>query len=101
MAAPPRRNTRITTRDTWPVISSIREIFKNIFSSKKAARGGKKPFDDNYAGGRKTATNLARKRLERAYGMKGQSNFNAEELDELRQIFEFYDIDSSKTMDMR
>lgn len=61
-------------------------------------RGNRKRINDNRT--RKGALNLARRRLERAYGMKGECNFSAEELDELRQIFEFYDIDSSKTMDL-
>nr|XP_039266725.1 calcium-dependent protein kinase 3-like isoform X4 [Styela clava] len=69
------------------------------FTHKEMPRGHKKPFNDNY-GTRKTALSHARKRLERAYGMKGECNFTTEELDELRQIFEFYDIDNSKTMDL-
>nr|XP_039266723.1 calcium-dependent protein kinase 3-like isoform X2 [Styela clava] len=73
--------------------------FDNENSHKEMPRGHKKPFNDNY-GTRKTALSHARKRLERAYGMKGECNFTTEELDELRQIFEFYDIDNSKTMDL-
>lgn len=88
------RNRRTFARTVWEYIS-------NIFLSKNAPRGAQQPFDDNYGPNRKTASIQARRRLERAYGMKGQSSFNAEELDELRQIFEFYDIDSNKTMDMR
>ena len=55
-------------------------------------------------GGRQKAgrsTTHGRKRLQRQYETKTPAGFTQEEMDEVRQIFDFYDVDNFNVMQFK